>query len=140
MKYAVSSKSGPRNGRDTHLDGIVEDFGGRVQHEVLQRHDFRGLPAAQATVIGDLQHVVGEVLAENEIVGLWLRVELMRRCQSHRQLRVLRMKNRRHTTVHFRSNCLYFRSSSASINLRKIKQKLMNSTVVAWVRESRIVN
>lgn len=60
-----------------------------MQHKILERHDFRRLPAAQPSVVGDLQHVIGEVLAEHEIVGLGLRVELVRRGEADRQLRVL---------------------------------------------------
>lgn len=60
-----------------------------MQHEVLQRHNFGRLPSSKTSVVGDLQHVIGEVLSEHQIVSLWLWVELVRGGEPRRQLRVL---------------------------------------------------
>lgn len=40
-------------------------------------------------MISYLQHVIREVLAEHEVIGFGLRVELVRSRQSNRQLRIL---------------------------------------------------
>lgn len=65
---------------ETHLDSIVKNFGCWMKHEVLHRRDFRGLPSSQASVISDLQHVIGEVFSENEIVCFRLWVKLVWSC------------------------------------------------------------
>lgn len=49
---------------NSYLHGVVQHLGGRVHDQVLQRRDLRSLPAAQALVVVDLQHVVGEEAAE----------------------------------------------------------------------------
>lgn len=57
----------------THLYGVVQGRGGRVQRQVLERFDLRVLPAVLLRPV-DGQHVVGEVFAKHQGggVGLWL--------------------------------------------------------------------
>ncbi len=49
----------------THLYGVVQDRAGRVQRQVLERFDPRGLPAVLLRPV-DGQHVVGELFAEHQ--------------------------------------------------------------------------
>lgn len=51
-----------------NLKGIVKDRGGRVQGEPVVRRDLRLAPAALLRIVLDLQHVVGEGLAEDQLV------------------------------------------------------------------------
>lgn len=81
----------------TYLDSVVKYFGCWVKHKVFQRHNFWCLPSTQASVVSDLQHVIREVFSKHKIVSFWLRIQLMWRSQSHRQLRILWMNRKRHT-------------------------------------------
>ena len=58
-----------------HLLRIVEDHARGVKRKVLIRHDARVMPALSLVVVHD-KHVVGEVLAESEVVPIGLRLLL----------------------------------------------------------------
>jgi len=64
----------------------MKDFGCWMKNEIFEWHDFRLLPASQSSMISDLEHVIGKVLAKHQIVciGLWL--QLVWRSQSNGQL------------------------------------------------------
>lgn len=70
----------------------MEHLGRRMQVQVLHGGDFRLLPAAEPPVVRDPQHVVGEVLAERQIVRVGLRVQLVRRRQPDGQVGILEGK------------------------------------------------
>lgn len=57
----------------TDLYGVVQGRAGRVQRQVLERFDLRSLPAALLRPV-DGQHVVGELFAEHQGGGVWLRL------------------------------------------------------------------
>lgn len=48
----------------------MQNFGGRVQRDVLEGDDDRLLPTAQGFVVEHLEHVIGEDLAEFELVNV----------------------------------------------------------------------
>lgn len=68
------------------------------------------------------------MLSEHQIVGFWLWVELVRGGESRRQLRVLLGDRRRTINKKFAQlpATFHIRRRYSSINLRKIKKKLMN--------------
>ena len=66
-----------------HLDGVVQRRAGRVQRQVLEGLDLRRLPAAALGPV-DGQHVVGELLPEQEAGGVGL--GLARRAALHHEV------------------------------------------------------
>lgn len=67
----------------THLNRVVQNFGGRMKHQILQGRDFWLLPTAQAPVVVHLHHVVGEELAKAHLISLGFGLQLIRSGQSH---------------------------------------------------------
>lgn len=68
------------------FDGVVQHLGGRMNDEILHGCDFRALPAAQVAMPRHLHHVIGEDLAEAQIVGVRFRLQLMRLGESDTQI------------------------------------------------------
>lgn len=69
-----------------------------MQDQILERRYFRLLPAAQTSVVVDLEHVIGKVFAETEFVGFRFLLQLMRCGQSNGHVLVL-VKGARETGV-----------------------------------------
>jgi hypothetical protein len=69
-----------------YLDSIVEDFGCRMQREVVQGTDDRLAPP-MVSGPGDLEHVVGKLVTKDQVVGVWLGTELVGLALSDLQVR-----------------------------------------------------
>lgn len=72
-----------------YLDSVVEDLGSGVQRDILEGHDFGGLPASLGFVEFNPHHVVGKILSKLQRIDIWFGLELLRRGEVHFHVRVL---------------------------------------------------